>query len=467
MRLVVFLALASTTGLLGACAHGGAKKERSSTGTPKAKKRPKRSRDAIAFQREADAIKADGKDVDWEDVAARMQSVADAHPRYGLAWYNLGVAYEHLARPDDAARAYRRAVSAMPSLREAQENLAALALKRGARGEAVEILQDLTARDSGAVHARVALAKHRLLGGHIDEAEQLAKEALAYDPRNIAAYCVLSRASIRRKAYRRARLLIAQGLKIQKKSACLHVVMGVMARKKKEQGVALKAFEQAIKINGSLVEPYLQIAKISMGYKNFARAIESYKKLTAMDPKSLPGFVNLGVAYKGSGQFEKAEGAYQTALKLAEDERSAGVHFNLGVLYLRHLSRMDDAQKHLKRYLQLADGPNTEAAFKMLEEIDQLKAMAEEEKRLEEEAAREAEIERKLKESEKARAAEAGEPAPAEDAESSAVEPEPPDEPPPPAKKPAPKKARRKRSRSKRPPSPAPPKITVPDDDFE
>ena len=69
---------------------------------------------AIDFDAQVAAIKEKTGDgaPDFGDVAARMEFVVQKHPRYALAWYNLGVAYEETGRSKEAENAYTRAFEA-------------------------------------------------------------------------------------------------------------------------------------------------------------------------------------------------------------------------------------------------------------------------------------------------------------------------------------------------------------------
>lgn len=421
------------------------------------------------FQAEADAIKQGGGEPNWSDVASRMEGLTAKHPGYGLAWYNLGVAYENLGKNDQAADAYRRALSTNEKLREAQENLAALAVKRGESNEAVGLLQDLVDRDPGAAEARVALATHHLQKDEIDEATALARDALGYQPKNIGAYCVLAEAAVKTKDHLRARLVAAQGLKIDPDASCLHYVLGLVALREEELAVAIASFERAIEKDGTLLEARFHVAQISMGYKDFKKAIDNYTAVTQQNPKAVAAFVNLGVAHKGSGQFDLAEAAYKKAIEAAGADGAPDAHYNLGVLYLRNMSKLPAARDELKRYLQLADG-NNDQVFGMLEEIEKLEALAVEEKRMLEEAERQAEIDAKIAEEEAKQKAEQDRLA-AEEAKRAADEP-----PDPSASEPesesddeeAKTKKKTRRSKSKAPPPPPPPTPKIPEpDDFE
>lgn len=351
----------------------------------------------VEFQQEMDAVASESKrGVDYSDVASRMESLTKRYPSYGLAWFNLGVAYEQTGKLDDAARAYEKAAKANPPVREARENLAAIAAKKGETAEAVSILRELVAQDPGASSARVAIAQQTLVKGDVKQAETLAKQALARDPTNVGAYCVLAHAAVQKKDYRRARLVASQGFKLDAESPCLHHALGLVALSDNETAIALISFERAAAKDPRLLDARFQIAQISMGYKDFKKAITNYSAVTEVDPKSSAAFVNLGVALKGSGNFAEAEKAYLKAIEVAGANGSGEAHFNLGVLYFKNLRRDEDAKTHFKRYLQLADAGSDDPAFAMLEEIDQRKAMEEESKRQEEEARKQEEIEAKI-----------------------------------------------------------------------
>jgi tetratricopeptide (TPR) repeat protein len=360
-------------------------------------------------------------EVDWEDVADELRDITAKHKEHALAWYNLGVASERLGKLEDAENAYRQAIHRDPKLAAAHENLAALVLKQGDARQAVSILQELVDSDPSAASARVALSRHQLARGDADEAVKLAQEALARDPKRLGAYCVLAEAARRAKDPQRVRLIVAQGIKIKDdaEAACLHLSLARVLLSEKMTAEALAEFSRVVEKDPKIgVEARFRIAEISMGYKDFKRAIDNYKAVTEIDPGNVSAYVNLGVAYKGSAQFELAETAYLKAVEVAKDEAAAApAHFNLGLLYLKNLDKLEEASAQLKRYVEAARPATDDPAFAWLEEIEQRKRMEAEVKRMEAEAAREAEIERKAaeeaaerEEEAKRKAAEAGEP---------------------------------------------------------
>lgn len=348
---------------------------------------------ATAFQAEADAIKARGEPVDWGDVEGRMTRITTSHPTYGLAWFNLGLARENVGRLEEAAEAYRKAIATNGELREARENLAALAARQGDLREAVALLKELVASDPGAAEARVALASYELQSGDPEAARRLAIEALTHDPKNLGAYCVLGKDAYGAKDGLRVRLLAAQGLKIDAQAACLHDLLGRVALDEGDPGLALKHFEEAVKADPALVEANFAIGEISLAYRDYNRAVAAFEAVTQARPDEPAGLVNLGIAKKAAGRLEEAEQAYLAAIAQADGAPVPAAHFNLGILYLRHLDRLDDAERALKTYLQTSDGEGDQV-FAWLEEIAVRRQMAEEERQRAEEEARQAEIER-------------------------------------------------------------------------
>lgn len=363
----------------------------------------------LDFQAEARALEGEMKassGPDWGSIESRMKDLTRRHPDYGLAWYDLGVAQEKQNRLAEATASYQRALRTTPPIREAQENLAAMAARRGDSEEALGMLRDLVARDPGAAAARVALARTYLARGDMKQADRLAIQALTREPRSLGAYCVLTYVAVREKNFRRAKLLAAQGFKIEPDYPCLNHALGLVALVENETALALTSFERAAAKDPKLLDARFQIAQISMGYKDFNKAIANYSAVTEVDPRSAAGFLDLGVALKGAGRFPEAEKAYLKAIELAGEADLGEAHFNLGVLYLKNLNRPDDAMAQLKRYIQLSDPKGDDPSFAMIEEVEKLKQLREEEKRQQEEAEKQAAIDKRVQEEQEKKKAE-------------------------------------------------------------
>ena len=407
MRWTRFVFLAGCSAALAACAGTkGATDEGKGPADKGGKKAPReaqvdrapRDEASIAFSAHAKAIEGQvekGK-VDWDGVADRMLEVTSKHPNYGPAWYNLGLAYEKLGKSEDADTAYRRAIE-KGRVCEAYENLAALAKDKGDGRQAMSLLREAVSSECAAANARAALADVYLSEGDLDAAAKMARESLAREPKNGRAYCVLARVAFQSKDFQLARLIVSQGIKADEKGdhGCLHRVLGFVLLKEDEVAQGLVELEKAVSTQPNLVDTRFAIANLSMGVKDWKKAIDNYAAVTKVDPKNPAAYVNMGVCFKGSGNFDAAEKAYLKAIEVAKDEAIPEAHFNLGVLYLRHLGRLDDAKTHFKRYLQISN-ETSDAAFKMLEEIDQTRAMEEEAKRMEEEAKREEALQKKI-----------------------------------------------------------------------
>ena len=214
----------------------------------------KKDKAAEDFQKEMDVVKAmkpgDGY---YSEVADRMQSHTSKHPRHALGWLNLGIANHRLGDKKKAKGAYKKALEINPKQREAVNNLAALAAEEGDNSTAYRILSDLVGMDPGAWRARVALASHYLARGEMDEAAELCKQSLAYEPTNPGAYCVMTEIAVKRKKFGRARLLAGQGYKVDKESPCIHFQLGKVALAEGETALAIVEFERAVSKDPSLV----------------------------------------------------------------------------------------------------------------------------------------------------------------------------------------------------------------------
>lgn len=76
---------------------------------------------------------------DWAAAAAEFERIVTLHPAepaFSTAYYDAGIAYAHLQRLDDAARAFRAAIAGDSQFLAAMANLIAVDLSRGDLREA-------------------------------------------------------------------------------------------------------------------------------------------------------------------------------------------------------------------------------------------------------------------------------------------------------------------------------------------
>jgi Tfp pilus assembly protein PilF len=58
----------------------------------------------------------------WKDATQRFENATALDPTYPSAWNNLGIGYEQLGRPEDAKKAYERALELDPKDQYIRDN---------------------------------------------------------------------------------------------------------------------------------------------------------------------------------------------------------------------------------------------------------------------------------------------------------------------------------------------------------
>lgn len=309
---------------------------------------------AVRFADEAEYLRQQSGVPDWADVAQRMGRVTLSNPDHALAWYNLGVARDRLGEPNLAVEAYRRALSLDSTLNQARKNLTALALEYDDRRKTYSLLTTLVEEDPGAVDARVALASYYLEDKRYAEARELCIEALTYQPKYIAAYCVMSKEALATRGFFRVRLLAAQGLKIVENAACLHEVLGELAQLNGEDNAALDHYEQAIAADPRWAGAHFRMGQIALEYRDYQKALAAFKAVSQLTPNNGAAWVNLGIAFRALGQSEEAKKAYLSAIEVSKESPLPEAYLYLGVLYLKNLGQWDEAEDAFRTYLREA-----------------------------------------------------------------------------------------------------------------
>jgi len=166
---------------------------------------------------------------------------------------------------------------------------------------------------------------------------------------------------------------------------------------------AIEHFRTAAALRPDYPEAHANYGAMLADADDFAGAVQELELAVKYGPRSAGAWLNLGNAYRGLQQFEKAEQAYQKAQAL--DPALHDVSFNLGVLYLDvekpgqpTLQRLEQGVQHFDAYERKGGAETRVAAYRKdaAREIDrEKKRLAREEK---DRARKEAEARRKADE---------------------------------------------------------------------
>lgn len=128
---------------------------------------------------------------------------------------------------------------------------------------------------------------------------------------------------------------------------------------------------------------------------------EQFRKIVQYDPSSISARINLGIAFKGLGQFDKAMAEYDAAIKA--DPQAALAYFAMGVLLEKHKDAPDKALEYYKKFVATSRDvvPADHPVFENIRQCEQFLRQMAEMKAAEERAKKEAEEQKRLEEQRK------------------------------------------------------------------
>jgi tetratricopeptide (TPR) repeat protein len=308
---------------------------------------------------------------DWSALEKKFRAVLGVDDHFAEAYYNLGVIYDRQRKVDQAKVAYKAALERKPSLKEAAENLAVIAQNEGRPGDALAIYQEVLRQrpDDGAVRARMAALYRE--AGDTDRAMRLAREALMREPQNLTAYKVMMRVNLDRNQLNMARLVALRAMKLDATDPELYFTMGLILLKEGDELAAIGQLKRAVREQDDFLPARLQLAEIALKHRDWSNAAEQCRKIVEYDPQNLAARIDLGLAYKGLGQIDKALAEYEAATKA--DPASAQPYFYMGVLFHKNKDLPEKALEHYKKFIAASSGrlPVDHPVFEAVKECEQ------------------------------------------------------------------------------------------------
>lgn len=389
-HLLTVMALAAS---VSACKKGGEK----ATTKPGAKGSVTGTREVptVKAKAEFDKVAAkyaaavpEGAEPSPEDCTKYVGQFKKLYKQFGdqmiLAEFNAAALQERCGDPASAEKSYQALASKkyMPAM----NNLGVLLWNRGEHAAALDWFDKAVDADpTKAFEARnnLAAAKRDTYAESLDVAEfesalKNIQNILAVDTSNKMAYENLARlyydrGRLKDKSYLLlSNLVVAQALQVLKKegttSSEIFNLKGLLLMQEDNQVDALRAFKRAVEVEPNHVDANLNIAFISIRFRDYATAEKSLS-IAMQAPRvkrDLEAQIAMGVAQRGLKKYADAEATYNTAIGL--DNTDPRPWWNLGVLYQEHKVSEDGvdqvkieelfktAQAHFNKFCTVAAG---------------------------------------------------------------------------------------------------------------
>ena len=336
------------------------------------------SRAMLLFEDATKAAEAQAKSGQRDDAALerRFQAVQQADPTFAEADYNLGVLAERQGKRDQAFALYRSALQKKPSLKPAAEGLARLTRAQGDLPSAIAQWSDIARAFPDDAESRAQLAEIYRLSGDHDRAQEMSRQSLIRDPKNLDAYKTLLRSNLDRKQYAMAELVGVRALKISTTDPDLYLAIGDVQLAKGSPDKAAAQYQKALEASQGFVPARLALARLALKDEDFAAAEKHLSRAVADGGGTAEVHLDLGVAYRGLGQPDKALAEYDAAEKL--QPKLAAVYLNRGIVLQRYKDAPDKSLELYKQYVALSGGesalPNDAPVLALRREAEALVA---------------------------------------------------------------------------------------------
>ena len=326
------------------------------------------------------------KTFDYPALERKYQEAADADPNLAEAEYDLGVLADRQGKRDLAIQHYKRALDRKPTLKEAAENLAVIDQNAGQTQQAIKVYEQILTSYPDDASARARLAEIYREAGDPDRAIEMAKQALVRDPKTAAAYKVMMLANVDKHQLTMAKLVALRAMKLDDNDPELYHTMGLIFVEEKDPEKAIAQFKKAIEVRPDYLPSHVVLAKLAIQKEDWEDAEQHLRKLLQADGHNAGLHIDLGVAYKGMGQYDKALQEYEAAEKINPD--LPAIYYNKGIILHRHKDAPEKGLELYKKFINMSGGAleASHPVYNLVNECQQLIAAKEQAKQMEEQA---------------------------------------------------------------------------------
>jgi Tfp pilus assembly protein PilF len=269
---------------------------------------------------------------DLAGAATAFEKAFQADPAAAFAGVNAGLCRERMGDAAGARALYGKVLDRTPTFFPAAQDLVRLDARDGRGADAEAEMRARLQKDPDAVALRNGLAEALLAQGKLDAAEEAARQALKIEEKNVPAMVNLATVYARKKRFELAKMVLDNARQIDDRDPSIWNRLGFVELSLGDRALALESFRTAAALRPDYPEAHTNYGALLADAEDFQNAATELEQAVRYAPTSAVAWMNLGNAYRGLKEFEKAEDAYRKALKL--DPRLNDANYDLAILYL-------------------------------------------------------------------------------------------------------------------------------------
>lgn len=290
----------------------------------------------------------------YDKARDRLRKAVDIDPKLWEAWHNLGVIAADDGDDAAAIEAFGKAYGLNPGARDSLLGRAEAHRRAGNARESRSDYQRLLDDDPEDRETAARLASLLRAGERYEEALDTIREALRNAGASAGLYVELALVYLAQDREELAELVLRKASDLDDEQPAIYNARALLALARGEDQRAFELFDRATSLDPSYLDARFNKASVLLDAGDYERAKQELSAVVDKDEDDFTALVALGVAQRGTKQFEQARSTWERVVKAAprREDAHGDALYNLAILELDHLQRDAEAKKALDRYLQ-------------------------------------------------------------------------------------------------------------------
>jgi tetratricopeptide (TPR) repeat protein len=238
------------------------------------------------------------------------QKLDPVHP---AILFCLGYCHERQGNESEAVNYYQNALTICPTLRNAYERLAAIAMKNNRPDWAIIQYTKLCELDPQLTDVQLTLASLLQKSGDFDGAIQQYERALSLEPDNWTAHNDAAAAYEQAGLIREAIEHLHKSLDGEPEMADVRLRLGDLYARIGNDVAAVAQYHRAVEINPEYLEANVKLGTQHLRGGRFQDASHCFSRAMELNDRLLTAYIGIGVAQHAAGREKEAQGSFEMA----------------------------------------------------------------------------------------------------------------------------------------------------------